>query len=77
MTSCVLASLNVAVAVNCCVLPSATFGAEGVIAIEVIVALLTVRVVVPVTPEELAEIVTAPSFLPLAIPVERTEAMFG
>lgn len=77
VTSCVLESLNVPVAVNCCVLPSATFGADGVIAIEDSVALLTVSVVVPVTPEALAEMVTEPNFLPLATPVERTLAMFG
>ena len=77
VTSCVLESLNVAVAVNCCVLPTATFGAAGVIAIDDSVALLTVSVVVPVTPEALAEMVTEPSFLPLATPVERMEAMFG
>lgn len=77
VTSCVLASLNVPVAVNCCVLPSATFGAAGVIAIEDSVALLTVNVVVPVTPEALAEMVTEPSFLPFATPVERTLAMLG
>lgn len=41
------------------------------------VALLTVSVVVPVMPEALAEIVTEPSFLPFATPVERMEAMFG
>lgn len=75
--SCVLESLNVPVAVNCCVLPTATFGAVGVIAIDDSVALLTVSVVVPVTPEALAEIVTEPSFLPFATPVERTFAMFG
>lgn len=72
-----LASLNVPVAVNCCVLPTATFGAAGVIAMDDSVALLTVSVVVPVTPDALAEIVTEPSFLPFATPVERMLAMFG
>ena len=36
-----------------------------------------VSVVVPVTPDEEAEIVTVPAFFPCAIPVERIEARFG
>lgn len=72
-----LESLNVPVAVNCCVLPSVTVGFAGVMAMEVKVALLTVSKVVPATPEALAVIVTEPSFLPLATPLERIEAMFG
>ena len=58
-------------------LPTATFAAAGVIAMDDSVALLTVRVVVPVTPDALAEIVTEPSFLPFATPVERMLAIFG
>lgn len=72
-----LESLNSPVAVNCCVLPSATSAAAGVIVIDERVALLTVNAVVPVMPLELAEMVTEPSFLPLATPVERTLAMLG
>jgi hypothetical protein len=37
----------------------------------------TVKPVVPFTPEADAVIVTVPPFLPWAIPVERTEAVFG
>lgn len=62
---------------NCCVLPSATDESAGVIAIELRVPLLTVRVVVPLIPEALAVIVTLPSFLPLTMPEERTEAICG
>ena len=36
-----------------------------------------VRVVLPVMPEEEAEIVTVPPFFPCAIPVERIEARLG
>ena len=77
MTSWVVASLKVPVAVNCCELPSATDEAAGVMAIELSVPLLTVRVVVPLTPEALTVMVTLPSFLPLATPVERMEANCG
>jgi hypothetical protein len=64
VTSCVLASLNVPVATNCCVLPALTVGAAGVIATDTSVPVPTVRVVLPVTPDEDAEIVTVPPFLP-------------
>lgn len=77
VTSWVVASLNVPVAVNCCGLPSATEGAAGVMAIELSVPLLTVRTVVPLIPEALAVMVAVPSFLPLATPVERIEAICG
>ena len=45
--------------------------------IETNVPVPIVRVVVPVMPEEEAEIVTIPPFFPWAIPVERIEARFG
>ena len=77
MTSWVVASLKVPVAVNCCGLPSATDGVAGVMAMDASVPLLTVRVVVPLTPEALTVMVTLPSFLPLATPVERMEANCG
>jgi len=64
VTSCVLLSLNVPVAANCCVVPAVQVGADGVIAIEISVPVPTVRVVVPVTPDDDAEIVTVPPFLP-------------
>ena len=52
-------------------------GATGVMVIETNVPVPIVRVVVPVMPEEEAEIVTVPPFFPWAIPVERIEARFG
>ena len=58
-------------------LPVETEGAEGVTAIETRVPVPIVRVVVPLTPEELAVIVTVPPFFPCAIPEERMEAKFG
>ena len=75
--SCVLLSLNVPTAENCCVLPWLQVGLAGEIATEDRVPVPTVRVVVPLTPEADAVIVTVPPFFPCAIPLERTEAMFG
>src|SRR5207249_8608810 len=43
VTSCTVLSLNVPVATNCCVLPSATDGVSGEIAIDTKVPLLTDR----------------------------------
>ena len=75
--SCVVASLNVPVATNSCVPPTVAVGATGVIASDTRVPVPIVRVVVPVTPDEDAEMVTVPPFLPCAIPELRTEARFG
>jgi len=75
--SCVLLSLNVPVATNCCVLPAGAVGAAGVRATETSVPVPTVRLVLPVIPDEEAEITTVPLFFPCAIPVERIEARFG
>ena len=51
---CVLPSLYVPVAVNCCVAPGAITGFTGVTAIDESVAAVTVNVVEPATPPELA-----------------------
>lgn len=75
--SCVVPSLNVPVAKNCSVLPRVTVGFAGVTAIELSVPVPTVTVVVPVTPEALAETVTLPPFFPCTRPDARTWAMFG
>ena len=75
--SCVVASLNVPVAVNCCVLPTVAVGEAGVTKSDTSVPVPTVRVVVPVTPEEDAEMVTDPPFFPWAIPELRIDARFG
>ena len=58
-------------------LPWLQVGFAGEIATEDRVPVPTVRVVVPLTPEADAVIVTLPPFFPCAIPLERTEAMFG
>ena len=64
VTSCVLASLNVPVATNACVLPAFAVTVAGVMASDTRVPVPTVNVVLPVTPEEEAEIVTVPPFFP-------------
>jgi hypothetical protein len=75
--SCVVPSLKVPVAVNCCVVPTVAVGAAGVIASETKVPVPTVRVVLPVMPEADAEMVTDPPFLPLHSPELRIEAILG
>ena len=75
--SWVLASLKVPMAANCCTVPAAAVGFSGVRATETRVPLPTVSVVLPVTPEAVAEMVTDPPFLPWASPDPRMEAMFG
>lgn len=72
-----LPSLNVPVAVNCSVPPTVAVAETGVIATETRVPLPIVSVVVPVIPDEEAEMVTDPVFFPFAIPVERIEAILG
>ena len=62
--SCVLASLKVPMAANCCTVPVAAVGVSGVRATDTRVPVPTVSEVVPVMPEALAEIVTDPPFLP-------------
>jgi hypothetical protein len=62
--SCVLASLNVPVATKDCVPPAVAVTVAGVTASETSVPVPTVKVVLPVTPEEEAEIVTVPPFFP-------------
>jgi hypothetical protein len=57
----VLLSVNVPVAVNCCVVPSAIEGLAGVIVIEASAAAETLSVVAPVMPAEVALIVAAPA----------------
>lgn len=56
-------SLNVPVAVNCCVEPTATEEFAGVMATDTSVPLPMVTVVVPVTPKDVAESVSVPDFL--------------
>jgi hypothetical protein len=77
LMSCVLPSLKVPVATNCWVPPAVAVGVAGVTATDTSVPVPTVKVVVPVTPEADADMVTTPPFLPCAIPDERIEVMLG
>src|SRR5204863_8149059 len=58
--SCIVLSLKVPVAVNCCFVPFAMLGFVGVTAIEVRVAAVTVSVVFPETDPKVAVIVMGP-----------------
>jgi len=69
--SCVLLSLNVPTAANCCVVPALHVGSAGVTATDCNVPVPIVSVVVPFKPEAEAVIVTDPAFFPWAIPVPR------
>jgi hypothetical protein len=65
---CVVPSLNVPVAVNCCVAPLVIDGFAGVTAIDCSVAAVTVRVVDPLIPPDVALIVEVPTPAPVASP---------
>ena len=67
--SCVLLSLNVPVAVNCFVVPTAMLEFAGVTAIETRVAEVTVSVAVPLIPPDVAVMVEVPGPVLLANPV--------
>jgi len=62
--SCELPSLNVPIAANCCVLPRLHVTVAGEIASDVSVPVPMPRVVLPVTPDVVAVIVTDPPFFP-------------
>jgi hypothetical protein len=64
----VLASVNVPVAVNCCVAPDGSVGIAGVTTIETKTAGVTVTVVEPLIVPEVAVIVVLPTATPLAVP---------
>jgi hypothetical protein len=65
---CVVPSLNVPVAVNCCVAPLAIDGFAGVTAIDCNVAAVTVSKVEPLIAPDVAVIVEVPTPAPLARP---------
>jgi hypothetical protein len=65
---CVLLSVNVPVAVNCCVSPLATDGLAGVTAMDCSAAAVTVSVVDPETIPEVAVIVEEPTPVAVAKP---------
>ena len=56
LRSCALPSLNVPVAINCCVVPKAMEGFAGVTAIDRRAAAVTLRVVLPLIAPEVAMI---------------------
>jgi len=60
VTSCVVPSLNVPVAVNCWVVPNATVAADGLTAIEISTAAVTVRFADPLIEPDVAVIVAFP-----------------
>lgn len=64
----VLPSVKVPVAENCCFVPSAMDGADGVTAIDASMADVTVRVVDPAIGPEAAEIVVVPGATLVANP---------
>jgi hypothetical protein len=65
---CVLPSLNVPVAVNCCVIPSGRVGIAGVTAIETSVAVVTVTVDEPLIEPAVAVTLVLPTAALLATP---------
>lgn len=73
--SCVLLSLKVPVAVNCLVVATAMLEFAGVTAIAIKVAPVMVRLALPVTDPEVAEIVACPAANALTRPEESTEAV--
>ena len=75
VTSCVLESLKVPVAVNCLVVPTAMLEFAGVTAIETRVALVTVNDAVPLTDPEVAVMVAVPVPVLVTKPVASTVAI--
>jgi hypothetical protein len=67
----------VPVAVNCCFVPNAIEEFPGVIAIDTRAALVTVRVVDPLTVPEVAAMTAAPAPIPVASPAVETAATPG
>jgi len=75
--SWVVASLNVPVAVNCWVVPAVTEEFTGVMATDSNVPVPTTTVVVPVTPDALAETVSVPARFACRMPLLRIFAKLG
>lgn len=71
LTSCVVLSLNVPSAMNCCVLPCATVGFAGVMSTETSVPVPIVTEVEPVTPKADAVTVNVPAFFACKMPLPR------
>src|SRR5208337_1111831 len=77
VTSCVLPSVNVPVAVNCCVMPSGIVDAGGLIAIDTSAAAVTVSCVELFTLPDVAVIVAVPRPVLFASPVLLIVAAVG
>ena len=67
---CVVPSLYVPVATNCCLVPFAIDGVAGVTAIDTSVAAVTVSVVMPLTAPLVAEMTVVPAATAMANPFE-------
>lgn len=76
VTSCVLLSLKVPVAVNCLVAPMGIVELAGETESETRAAFVTVTEAVPLTPPEIAVTVTPPAATPVASPEEFTVSKF-
>jgi hypothetical protein len=74
---CVLLSLKVPVAVNCCVCPLTMDGVAGVTAIEIRLAAVTVSTAEPETEPEVALITLVPCPVPVARPTAVIVAAAG
>jgi hypothetical protein len=74
---CVLPSLNVPVAVNCCVAFLASVGFAGVTAIDLNVAPATVRVIEPTTLPDVAVMSVLPADFAVTIPLPLIVATLG
>src|SRR5262252_8300279 len=75
--SCIVASVYVPVAANCCGMPSGTLGMAGVTAIETSAAAVTVRFVEPDTLPEVAVTAVLPTETLVASPEAFTIATAG
>src|ERR1019366_4131537 len=75
--SCVLLSLYVPVAVNCCVVPFAIEAVAGVTEMETRIGVLTSTLAEPVTEPEVVMMVDVPSMLPVTSPAVDTGATAG
>ena len=69
---CVGPSVNIPVAINCCVVPLAILGLTGVTSMETSAAAVTVNVVLPEMSPDVAVIVVVPTVNPEASPFKPT-----
>jgi len=74
LMSCVLESLNVPVAANCLIVPTAMLEFAGVTASETSVAAVTLSEAVPLTDPDAAVMVVVPLATPVALPFTSTVA---